>query len=193
MMEHKPDIERRAFIRNAGAALSATVAGSAAAAALPSDTPALSPAHPLEDVEAIRKLHYTLVERLNGAQFAQLAELFAQDAEVPLWVGASGGAGSVKTYFLGDAQHADQVDVAPGRLCATGKFHCLVWTQTAIDSPLMSLAEMATLQGGAASQRWERGVVEAGFSRIDDRWRISRLVYRAQTTTSTLQPNIPEA
>ncbi len=188
----KPMIERRCFIRNAGAALSATMAGSAAVATIaPPHIP--PPAHALEDAEAIRKLHYTLIERVNAAQLAQVAELFAQGAEVPVWADPSVGTGPMQTHILGHWQLRDEIDVSPDRRCATAKFHCLVRTQFHVSSPLLSLTEMARLQGGGSSQRWETGVFEADFSRTGGKWLIARLVYRPDITASALQPNTQEA
>jgi hypothetical protein len=183
-------LQRRSFICNAGAALSATIAGSAVAAG--------TPVAPSSDAEAIRKLHWQFVAHLNAGEFAPLVELFAADAEVHLWGGvfrgkeagvrrlyeehfarhpAEGSDGPVQTFLLGDTQHHDVIDVASDRQRATGRFHCLVRVECVVASPLPSLAAMARQQGAGILQWWESGVLEGSYVRLGGEWRVGRLEY----------------
>src|SRR5690348_15747128 len=111
-------VERRAFIRNAGAALSATVAVSTVAAGSePTSEPDTK--QPAED--EIRRLHHTFVERLNGRRYDELRELFARSDTQPPRVAhfdrhlPGGVLPPVHDYLVGHEQHLDTIEVAPDR------------------------------------------------------------------------------
>jgi SnoaL-like domain len=174
-----PVIQRRAFICNAGAALSATVAATAV-------TEATTPTSP-DASNDIRQLHHTLVERLNERQYAELRELFASD-----------GAPSdprpraqhfhrpqpectqhpVHDHITPHAQHLDTIEVAPNQLRATARFHCLTRLEAALTSTI-PLVEMARQQGQGAIQWWEAGVLESTYIKLASGWKITRLAFRA--------------
>lgn len=175
-------VERRVFIRNAGAALSATVAASAAAVA--SEPPTSDrDTRPAED--EIRRLHHEFVERLNGRRYDGLGELFARSDTQPLRVThfdrdlPESALPPVHDYLVGHEQHLDTIEVAPDRRSAASRFHCLTRMEAAL-SPTFPLVEMARQQGQGAIQWWEAGVLETTYVRSASGWRIDRLAFRSK-------------
>jgi hypothetical protein len=92
------EAQRRSFIRNAAAALSATVAGSAVALTPEMPTAEIQPtiepdaqlSHRLgvlEDSDSIRKLQHIYAEHLNSRRWPSIVDLFAPDSRVHLWGG----------------------------------------------------------------------------------------------------------
>jgi hypothetical protein len=174
-------VERRTFIRNAGAALSATVAASTAAV---SSEPTSDPdTRPAED--EIRRLHHTFVERLNGRRYDEVRELFARAETQPLRVAhfdrdlPEGVRPPVHDYLVGHEQHLDTIEVAPDTRSATARFHCLTRME-AEWSPTLPLIEMARQQGQGTIQWWESGVLETTYVRSASGWQISRLSFRSK-------------
>ncbi|HEY6927615.1 MAG TPA: nuclear transport factor 2 family protein [Steroidobacteraceae bacterium] len=174
-------LERRAFIRNAGAALSASVAASTAAVdSEPRSDPAMGRVE-----EEIRGLHHTFVECLNGQRYAELRELFARSDTLPPRVAhfhrvlPESVLPPVHDYLAGHKQHLDTVDVAPDLHTATARFHCLTRMEAALRST-HPLIEMARQQGEGAIRWWESGVLEATYVRSASGWRISGLAFRSE-------------
>lgn len=174
--------ERRTFIRNAGAVLSATAAASAAAVTVSEETSVPAP-KPAED--EIRRLHHTFIERLNGRQYDELPELFANSDTQPPRVAhfdralPEGALPPVHDYLVGHEQHLDTIEVAPDRRSATACFHCLTRMEAEL-SPTLPLIEMARQQGQAAIQWWESGVLETTYVRSASGWQIGRLSFRSK-------------
>lgn len=183
-----PAIQRRYFIRNAGAALSATVAAGSIAAATRTREGMSAPA------DAIHRLQHDFIEHFNNGRFAEVAHLFAADAEVRLWggvfVGREGGIrrlyekhfgggvdGPVQTYLLSHTPRLDVIRVAPDGLRAAARWHCLIRTESAVAGP-PGLVAMARQQGEGILQWWESGVFESTCSKVGSTWRMSQLVYR---------------
>jgi hypothetical protein len=177
-------IQRRSFICNAGAALSATVAATAVAEGIPTKQP--SP----DAKDEIRQLHQDFVERLNGRRYAELGKLFAgladpagthdsrpraENFERPL---PESTQHPVLDYITGYAQHLDTIEVAPDQQHATARFHCLTRLEAAL-SATIPLVEMARQQGQGAIQWWESGVLENTYLRLASGWKIRRLAFRA--------------
>lgn len=173
-------VERRSFIRNAGAALSATLAASSAAGGSPE-----KPDGPGADVNAIRQLHYNFVELLNARRYDDLRDLFASDPQaarpyveqferrLPENVQRP-----VHDFVVGHAQHLDCVEVAPDRAHATARFHCLTRIEAAL-SATHPLVEMARQQGQGVIPWWESGVLENTYVKLASGWKISRLAFRS--------------
>ena len=173
-------VERRSFIRNAGAALSATLTVSA---------PAVSAEHesdnPGADANAIRQLHHNFVELLNSRRYEELRKLFASAPEaarphveqferrLPENVQRP-----VHDFLVGHAQQLDTVDVAPDRQHATARFHCLTRIEAAL-SATHPLVEMARQQGQGVIPWWESGVLENTYVKLPSGWKISRLAFRS--------------
>jgi hypothetical protein len=174
-----PVIQRRSFVFNAGAALSATVAATAV-------TDSATPTSP-DASNDIRQLHHALVVRLNERQYAELRQLFASD-------GASsdprpraqhfhrpqpeGTQHPVHDYIAPNAQHLDTIEVAPNQQHATARFHCLTRLEAALTSTI-PLVEMARQQGQGAIQWWEPGVLDSTYIKHASGWKITRLAFRS--------------
>ncbi len=174
-------LERREFIRSAGAALSATVAASTAVAAGSEET--LHPApKPAED--EIHRLHHMFIERLNGRRYDRLRELFENsDTQAPRVAHFArllpeGVLPPVHDYFVGHEQHLDTIEVAPDRRTATARFHCLTRMEAEL-SPTLPLIDMARQQGQGAIQWWESGVLETAYVRSASGWQIRRAAFRS--------------
>ena len=175
-------VERRTFIRNAGAALSATVVTSTAVAT-GSEMTSDPDTKPAED--EIRRLHHTFVERLNERRYDELGELFARSDTQSLRVAhfdrrlPEGALPPVHDYLVGHEQHLDTIEVAPDRRSATARWHCLTRMEAEL-SPTLPLIEMARQQGQGAIQWWESGVLETTYVRSAAGWRIGRLSFRSK-------------
>ncbi len=173
-------LERRTFIRNAGVALSVTVAASTAAAVGPAETsdPDTKPAE-----DEIRRLHHSFVERLNGRRYEELRELFVSSDTQPPRVAhfdrhlPEGVLPPVHDYLVGHEQHLDTIEVAPDRRGAIARFHCLTRMEAEL-SPTLPLIEMARQQGQGAIQWWECGVLETTYVKSVSGWQISSLSFR---------------
>jgi len=175
------NVERRTFIRNAGAALSATVAASTAAAG--SEPASRTDTQPAED--AIRRLHHTFIERLNQRRYDELPELFARSDTQPPRVAhfyrtlPEGVLPPVHDYLVGHEQHLDTIEVAPDQRNATARFHCLTRMEAEL-SPTLPLIDMARQQGQGVIQWWESGVLETTYVMSASGWQISRLSFRSK-------------
>jgi hypothetical protein len=175
--------QRRAFIRNAGAALSATVAASTAVAA--SESTSHQGTQPGAEENEIRQLHLNFVDRLNGRRYEELPELFVTaDAQRCPDVShfqrrlPEGAEPPVHDYFVGHSQHLDTIEVTPDRRSATARFHCLTRMESAL-MPTLPLIEMARQQGQGVIQWWESGVLESTCVSSETGWKISRLSFQS--------------
>lgn len=137
---------RRSFFGQAGAALAAPLAATAAVAAEPDDALAARLAA-LEDANAIRAL---------------LAALLAEPARLRLDPGVQSIA----------ADRDDTIDVTAGGT-ATARVACTIETATPIES-CGTLVEMARLQGDGVIKRSERRVLTSTFVKRDGIWQIER-------------------
>jgi hypothetical protein len=186
-------LERRQFIRNAGAALSATVAASTAVAA---GSQKASACDEKSAQDELRRLHHTFVERLNGRRYDELCELFARSDTQPPRVAhfdrhlPAGVLPPVHDYLVGHEQHLDTIEVAPDRRSATARFHCLTRMEAEL-SPTLPLIEMARQQGQGAIQWWESGVLETTYVKSAAGWRISRLSFRSKGQPEGLYAPLP--
>ena len=213
----KPNTGRRSFIWKAGAALSAAMAS-----ALPSMSNHRSNQGDglnaevnrlsnrlgiLEDETTIRALHQTYETLLDGGRYEEVADLFAEDAEVVFNGGAFKGRKEGVSRLYGDCfrsgltgkkigpapnfevdsqQRQESIKVAADRLSASGQFpySMQVGAPMAGDS---SLVEMARLQGEGIVKWWEGGTCEASYVKVDNAWKIGRLEYRV-TSKANYKP-----
>ena len=174
-------VERRTFIRNAGAALSATVvASTAAVGAEPASDHDAKPAQ-----DEIRQLHHIFVERLNGRRYEELGDLFDHQPDTQRPAVAhferhlpDGVLPPVHDYLVSHEQHLDSVAVASDRRSATARFHCATRMEAALIATL-PLIEMARQQGQGVIQWWESGILESTWVRSASTWKIERLSFHS--------------
>lgn len=154
---------RRSFIRNAGVAVSAALAGSGAVAA----TAATDPAGLLADSNAIRALqqrYFTLL-----AQGADATALFADN---------SAHTASKHAAVVLDARHnSDNIEVAHDRQTASARFSSRLQLSTTITGN-GTLQQMARLQGQSQQQWNESGVYDVQYVKVGAEWKIKALQYR---------------
>ena len=171
-MNGKSTSTRRRFFWQAGAALSAPLAVTAAAAAngVTSDT-LQDRLAVLEDERAIRALNRTYAQLLNARAYTQLAALYAEPAAVQLDERVRGIA---PDSFGAD----DAIELAVDRVSATARVRCVVHVETEI-GPSCTLVEMARQQGEGVLKTVERRVLEHTYVKRGGVWKIERSSYRA--------------
>ena len=134
----------------------------------------------LEDVNAIRQLHQTyarLINRSAGRAHAEVVDRL-HDEVVKLFAAASEAEVDVSITSLSADRfgEADVIELATDRQSATGRFHCIVQTETAI-GPSCTLVEMARAQGEGFVRRSQRRVIEAAYVKQAGVWKIRRTAY----------------
>jgi ketosteroid isomerase-like protein len=173
-MKTTPDVARRRFLWNAGAALSVPVA---LATAGPAEGAAEDGASlearlaMLEDVNAIRELHYAYAKHVSAGAHDAVASLFADSGQARLDAG-------IRALAADPLGEPDAIEIAADRMSATARLHCTVTIETAIE-PTCPLVEMARAQGGGTAKRSERGVLANVYVKRDGRWKIERSSFRA--------------
>lgn len=157
---------RRNFIRNAGVAVTAAVAGTGSVNAM---TDASSLQHKLgllEDSNAIRALQQQYFALVQQQDTAALATLFA-DA-VP----------QVHEARVLDARLDEaSIEVAPDRQSATAKLH----SRVQLGMPMRgdgTLQQMARQQGMTEEQWREAGIYSARYVKRDNAWKIATLQFQ---------------
>ncbi|MGV3590240.1 MAG: twin-arginine translocation signal domain-containing protein [Gammaproteobacteria bacterium] len=159
--------ERRKFIRGAGVAVTAAVAGSEASA---TDADSLQyKLGLLEDSNSLRALQQRLLTALQQQDDAQLAALFeGADTGMP-----------VHGARLLDARLDDtSLDLASDRRSARAELHARV--QLALPfTGNGTLQQMARLQGQAERQWSERGIYTVHYVKAGTEWKIRTLAYVA--------------
>jgi hypothetical protein len=187
-------IQRRAFIRNAGAAVAATAATGAATATAGASATAATSQQPLfggnvqpsGEEAAIQRLHHTFVARLNTRQHAGLHALFASETATPQQMLP------LPVYILGHAQHQDSISIAPDQQHATARFHCLARLEAPLSaSASVSLLEMARQQGQSVTQWWEAGALESEYVKVASLWKINRISFHATGREPTTRLETP--
>ena len=146
----------------------------------------------LEDVNAIRKLHYAYGYYIDYNWANAVAELFADDGEIVFLSGiyrgkagarrlygdwfqqffTQGQAGPVDGFLLDHFQMQDIITVAPDRQSAKGRFRALLMGG--------SHASSAYKPEGLPRQWYEGGLYENEYVREDGVWKIKRLDYVVQ-------------
>lgn len=166
----------------------------------------------LEDVNAIRRLHYAYGYYIDLCQYAEVVQLFARDGEAiflsGIYRGHEGVARLYQTWFqqlftqgrpgpeygflLDHFQMQDIITVAADGQTAKGRFRCLLAGGTHSSREYQP--------EGLPAQFYEAGVYENDYVREDGVWKIKRLDYMVQwqadyergwhNTIAHLQPQV---
>jgi hypothetical protein len=204
----KPNTGRRSFLWKAGAALSAAMASAIPGMSihrnnqgdsLNAEVNRLSNRLGiLEDEKTIQALHQTYETLLDGGRYEEVANLFAEDAEVVfnggIFKGRKDGVSRLygncfrsgltgkkiapaPNFEVDSEQQRESIKVSADRLSASGQFPYSIQ----VGAPMTgdsSLVEMARLQGEGIVKWWEGGICEVSYVKVDNAWKISRLEYR---------------
>jgi hypothetical protein len=147
----------------------------------------------LEDVNAIRRLHWAYGYYIDFNRAKDVSELFAEDGEVIFLSGIykgrasvfrlygtwfqnlfleHGGEGPVDGFLLDHFQMQDVITVAPDRQTAKGRFRGMLFGG--------SHETRAWKPEGVPLQFMEAGIYENDYVREDGVWKIQRLDYMMQ-------------
>jgi len=136
----------------------------------------------LEDVQAIRTLHFKYGYYMDKWLFPEIVDLFAEDGEMYFLNGIFKGRQGIKRMF-GDGfgiagptcgvltdhlQVQDIVDVAPDGMTAKGRFRVFL---------MAGIHESKREPTGIPSQFWEGGVYENLYVRENGVWKIRLMNY----------------
>jgi hypothetical protein len=189
---------RRSFMRRAGAALTGTLAVTAAgtAAARTGAAGHSAGGHSAQQaIEAIRESHRRYLRYVSSGELGMLPALFTPDARVRLNGGVFAGrdAGIRRLYVehfsrrarpepvhvlvLDDPHTEGPIAVAHDGASACARFYCFTQMQSSIESSL-TLVQMARQQGHPVHEWWEAGCFENAYVQSAEGWRISELRYR---------------
>jgi hypothetical protein len=204
----EPNSGRRSFIWETGAAMSAVLASAVAGVSKSSPDPDAGSKGEmdklanqigcLEDANVIRRLHQTYESYLDKGMYAEVAGMFADDAEAVYNGGLFAGKEGIHRLYCDHfapgltgkkiepapgfepdpAQQLDIVEVAADRRTAAGQFPYSMQ----VGEPMTansSLVEMARLQGEGIAKWWEGGIYEASYVKAGESWKIKRIEYRA--------------
>jgi hypothetical protein len=164
-MNGKSQATRRAFLK--GGALAAAPLAAAGAAAVAAKSERETRIARLEAEAAIGDLHRAWLRKVNTG--AEARALFADPdkARLPQAVTAVG------------ADHAaapDEVRLHAGGLTASGRYACVVETETELAKDC-TLAQMRHAQGEGSLRQSARRVLKADYVKTDGRWAIARLSF----------------
>lgn len=176
---------RRAFVLSGGAAaLGAGVVGASARA-----TPL-----PVEDHDAIRRLHLAFTTLIENREYEAAANLFDERAHLQLsGVSASGKPAILHLFAHQYRQHeaavihtayrqrGDELTLSEDHLHATATFHVDVELCTPLQVDCTA-AQMARLQGNVADRHWETGRLEAHYVKTRGEWKIASLQFESRPT-----------
>jgi hypothetical protein len=146
----------------------------------------------LEDVNAIRRLHYAYGYYIDVCMYDEVVDLFSADGEVIFLSGiyrgragisrlyktwfqnlfTRGAPGPIDAFLLDHFQMQDIVTVSEDRATAKGRFRALLAGgshESREDKP-----------EGLPLQFWEAGVYENDYVREEGVWKLKRLDYRVQ-------------
>ena len=160
-MVHKTQ-SRRAFLKGASLAAAPLAAAGVAAATKGEHEARIEK---LQAEAAIRDLHQAWLRRVNTK--VEAAELFADPKQARLH-------DAVNRI---DADHqgaADDIRLAADGLSASGRYACVVETQTELAKDC-TLAQMRHAQGEGWLRQSERRLLKAEYVKTDGRWAIARL------------------
>jgi hypothetical protein len=205
----KPTTGRRSFLWKAGVAMSAAVA-----AAVPGMARSDAGKHAdadslarqlgiLEDEKEIRALHQAYQAHLDNGRYEEVADLFAEDAEVVFNGGAFKGKKDGVSRLYRDCfragltgkqigpgpepgidQSQETIKVAADRLSANAQFPYSIQVGAPMD-PDSQLVKMARLHGEGIMKWCEGGIYEASYAKDTKNggWKIKRLEYRVMSKT----------
>ena len=136
----------------------------------------------IEDIQAIRTLHFKYGYYMDKWLFPEIVDLFAANGEFHFLNGIFKGKQGVSRFF-GDGlgidgptygiltdhlQVQDIVDVAPDRRTAKGRFRCFL---------MGGMHESKKGSTPIPDQFWEGGVYENSYVKENDVWKIKMLNY----------------
>ncbi|HEX4001386.1 MAG TPA: hypothetical protein VHX36_01985 [Candidatus Acidoferrales bacterium] len=150
---------RRSFLKG-GALLAAPLAAAVPAAIIAEDGTKARLAK-LENEAAIRELHQAWLRSINTGARDEVA-----------------GDPSVRRIAPDHAGEPDAIEVAADGKRASGRFHCAVQTETAIEQDC-TLAQMARAQGGGYVRRSERRVLHVQYAKASGAWAIAKAEFSA--------------
>ncbi|MBN8830889.1 MAG: hypothetical protein J0G94_09740 [Sphingomonadales bacterium] len=159
---------RRAFLKG-GAIVAAPLAVAIPGAAIAADEREAR-LRRLEDEAAIRALHQDWLRRVN-----------ARTAADALFVDASAAQcldAAVCAIAPDHAAEAERIEIAEDGKRATGRFTCLIETETRL-LPENTFAQMALAQGGGITRTSERREVRANYVKLGQSWAIATIETRA--------------
>jgi hypothetical protein len=143
----------------------------------------------LEDIQAIRTLHFKYGYYFDKWMFGEVIDLFAEDCEIHFLNGIfKGKQGARRMWGSGMGIHGptfgvltehlmvqDIVDVAPDRMTAKGRFRCFL---------MGGVHETKPEKTPIPSQFWEGGVYENSYVKESGIWKIKvfnyNLVWQAE-------------
>lgn len=123
----------------------------------------------LEDEAAIRDLHQVWLRRVNAGSPAEAARLFADPALARFDE-------AVNRVAADHAGAPDAIRLAEDGRSASGRFHCLVETQTE-RGRTCTLEQMAHAQGEGVIRNHARRVLKADYVKTADGWAIETLSF----------------
>jgi hypothetical protein len=175
---------RRDFFLSGGAALGAGVAAAGGS------QPALAPIH---DSDAIRQLQQSFAALVENRDYEAAARLFDARATLHLKGASASGTAQILQLLAGQTRHQEGtalhsafrhnpvkpevLTISKDGMQAAATFH----VDTELSTPLQgdcTAAQMARLQGQAASRHWESGRLEATYVKSNGRWKVASLSYR---------------
>ncbi|HWJ70880.1 MAG TPA: twin-arginine translocation signal domain-containing protein [Sphingobium sp.] len=157
---------RRTFLKGS-AVLAAPLAMAMPVAAMAADDRAVR-LQRLEDEAAIRALHQDWLRRVNARE-ADMAGLFVNASAARCLDSAVCGVASAP-----GAAQGDRIELAADGKRATGRFLCLIETESRM-APDSTLAQMALAQGGGVSRDQTSRRVRADYVKTGDRWAIAAI------------------
>jgi len=167
-MDQSNTASRRSFLKG-GAIVAAPLAIALPGAALAADTQGAR-LRRLEDEAAIRTLHQDWLRRVNARS---AVEALFVDAKAARCLDEA-----VCAIAPDHAADADRIEIAQDGRSATGRFTCLIETETLL-LPDNTFAQMAIAQGGGTTRTSERREVRADYVKLGESWVIATIETRA--------------
>lgn len=164
-MTAKTQSTRRSFLKG-GAVAAAPLAAVGATTAIAEAEHRARLAR-LQDEAAVRDLHQAWLRRVNTDDHAEAAKLFADPRRAGLGE-------KVSRIAVDHSGEPDLIRLADDGGSATGRFHCLVETETPLGRDC-TLAQMAHAQGEGVVRKSERRLLRADYVKTDAGWAIDRM------------------
>jgi hypothetical protein len=162
---------RRRFFWKAGAVLSAPVAAGvdSATARGSADRTLAARITFLEDVDAVRELHYAYARLLGRGAHAEAAALFLKPSE-------SRFDDTVRMLSADRLVERNTVEITRDGKTATARIRCTVEIATMIE-PRCTLVDMARGQGEGVVRRSETRVLEGRYVKREGVWKIAHAAW----------------
>lgn len=168
-MTNRRTSTRRSFLKN-GSLLAVPLAVAAPAAVIADDELKVRLAK-LEDEISLRKLHQTWLRKVSAQNAESVAVLDA--TFTPMAPGAI-----VRGIAPDHTREPDAINIAADGKSASGRFHCIVETETTIPQD-STLAEMAHAQGCGFIRRTEPRILRVGYKKIGAEWAVTSAAFGA--------------